>query len=49
MELHLAPENEARLHQLAIWAGKDTAQIVEEAVDRLLEYDAGFIAAMFRS
>ena len=46
MELHLAPEKEARLHQLAIWAGKDTAQIVEEAVDRLLEYDAGFIAAV---
>lgn len=46
MELNLAPEKEARVHQLAIRAGKDTAQIVEEAVDRLLEYDAAFIAAV---
>lgn len=42
----MAPEKEARLHQLAIRAGKDAAQMVEEAVDRMLEYDAGFIAAV---
>ena len=46
MEVHLAPEKEARLHQLAVRAGKNTAQIVEDAVDRLLEYDAEFIAAV---
>lgn len=46
MEVNLAPEKEARLHQLAVRTGKDTAQMVEEAVDRLLEYDAGFIAAV---
>ncbi len=43
MEVHLTPEKEAMLHQLATRTGKETAQVVEEAVDRLLEYDAHFI------
>jgi predicted transcriptional regulator len=46
MEVHLTPEKEAQLHQLATRTGKETAQVVEEAVDRLLEYDACFIAAV---
>jgi predicted transcriptional regulator len=46
MEVHLTPETEAKLHQLATRTGKDTAQVVEEAVDRLLEYDAHFIKAV---
>ena len=43
MEVHLTPEKEARLQQLATLTGRETAQVVEEAVDRLLEYDAHFI------
>jgi predicted transcriptional regulator len=46
MEVPLKPEKEAQLHQLARRTGRDTAQVVEEAVDRLLEYDARFIAAV---
>jgi predicted transcriptional regulator len=46
MEVHFSPEKEARIHQFAARAGKDTAQVVEEAVDRLLEYEARFIDAV---
>lgn len=43
MEVHLSPEKEALLHQLAARTGRDTAQLVQEAVERLLDYDAWFI------
>jgi predicted transcriptional regulator len=46
MEVNLKPEKESQLQQLAARTGKNTAQVVEEAVDRLLEYDARFIAAV---
>jgi predicted transcriptional regulator len=46
MEVPLPEDKEARLYQFAARAGKDAAQVVEEAVDRLLEYDAGFIVAV---
>ena len=46
MEVHFSPDKEARLKQLAIRAGKDAAQVVEEAVDRMLEYDIHFIEAV---
>ena len=46
MEVHLPAEKEARLHQFAARTGKDAAQVVEEAVDRLLEYQAAFVAAV---
>ncbi len=46
MEVHFSPDKEARLRDFATRAGKDTAQIVEEAVDRMLEYDARFIEAV---
>jgi len=46
MEVHFSPDKEARLQQLAARAGKDTAQVVEEAVDRMLEYDVRFIEAV---
>ncbi len=46
MEIHLTPEKEAQLYHLATRSGKDTAQMIEEAVDRFLEYDAHFIAAV---
>jgi predicted transcriptional regulator len=46
MEVHFSPEKEARLQQVATRVGKNTAQVVEEAVDRMLEYDERFIAAV---
>ncbi len=46
MEVHLAAEKEAKLHQLATRTGKDATQVIEEAVDQLLEYDARFIQAV---
>lgn len=42
MEVHFSPEKEARL-QAASRAGKDPTQMVEEAVDRMLEYDSRFL------
>jgi len=46
MEVNLSPDKEARIRQLASRTGKDAAQVVEEAVDRLLEYDEHFLAAV---
>ena len=46
MEVHLSPDKEARLQQVATRTGKNAAQVVEEAVDRMLEYDARFIHAV---
>jgi predicted transcriptional regulator len=42
MEIHLTPEKEALLRQLADRTGQDTAQVVQEAVDRLLDHDTWF-------
>ena len=42
MEIHLTPEKEALLRQLAARTGQDTAQVLQEAVDRLLDHDAWF-------
>ena len=46
MEVHLTPEKETQLQQLARRTGKGTAELVQDAVDRLLEYDARFIEAV---
>jgi predicted transcriptional regulator len=46
MEVHLPPEKEARLQDFAARLGRDTAQLVEEAVDRMLDYDARFCEAV---
>ncbi len=46
MEVHFSPDKETRLRQLATRTGKDAAQVVEEAVDRMLEYEAHFIEAV---
>jgi predicted transcriptional regulator len=46
MEVQLSPEKEARLHLFASRTGRDAAQLVVEAVDRMLEYDARFIDAV---
>ena len=46
MEIHFTPEKEARLQQLAARSGRDPSQIVEEAVDRFLDEDVRFRAAV---
>ena len=46
MEVHLSPEKEARLQEVAARTGKNAEQMVEEAVDRMLEYDSRFIEAV---
>lgn len=46
MEVHVSPEKEARLLEVANRSGKDAAQVVEEAIDRLLEYQERFIEAV---
>jgi len=43
MELHLTPEKEALLQQLATRTGRPAADLLEEAVGRFLDYDAWFI------
>lgn len=50
MEVRFSPEKEARLRQYASRTGKETAQVVEEAVDRLLEMETGSaVAAEYKS
>ena len=46
MEVHFTPETQARLQEVAIRAGKSPEQVIEEAVDRILEYDERFLAAV---
>lgn len=46
MEVHLSPDKQARLQEIAARAGKNAEQMVEEAVDRMLEYDERFVAAV---
>jgi predicted transcriptional regulator len=46
MEVHFSPDQETRLRQFAARTGKVATQVVEEAVDRMLEYDARFIEAI---
>lgn len=46
MEVHFSPEKEARIHQFATRTGKATAEVIEEAVDRMLEYEGRFIEAV---
>jgi predicted transcriptional regulator len=46
MEVHLSAEKEALLREVATRTGKDAGQLVEEAVDHMLEYDVRFIEAV---
>jgi len=43
MEIHLTPEKEALLRQVAARTGQDAVQVVQEAVDRLLDHDTWFV------
>ncbi len=39
MEILLTPESEVKLNELAERSGKSAIELVQEAVDRLLDYD----------
>jgi len=43
MEIRLSPEREAKLNELASRRGKNTAELVEEAVDRLLDHETWYV------
>ncbi len=43
MEVNLPPELEARLNRKAAQQGRDSASLVREAVERLVDYDEWFI------
>jgi predicted transcriptional regulator len=46
MEVNFTPEQESRLHQVAARTGRDPAQLVQESIDRMLDYDERFLAAI---
>ena len=46
MEIHLPPDQEARLAELAARDGRDTAELVQEAVSRFLGEEARFAEAV---
>ena len=46
MEIHLTPEQEARLSQIATKTGTDAERLVKDAALRLLQEDARFRAAV---
>jgi predicted transcriptional regulator len=46
MEVHLNPDKQARLQEIATRIGKNTEQMIEEAVDLMLEHEERFIAAV---
>ncbi len=48
MEVHFAPDVEARLHQVAGASGKDVEQLVKDTVVRMLENQARFVAGVQR-
>jgi predicted transcriptional regulator len=48
VEVHFSSETEARLEQAARRSGKQPLQIIEEAVQRMLDYESHFVAAGLR-
>ena len=46
MEVHLSPEIETRLQQVALANGKDAEQLVKDTVVRMLENQAHFVAGV---
>ncbi len=46
MEVHLPPDKEARLAQIAAHKGRNTDELVQAVLDSYLEYDARFIEAV---
>jgi len=48
MEVHFSPDVETRLQQVAFANGKDAEQLVKDAVTRMLDNQAHFIAGVQR-
>jgi len=48
MEVHFSPEVETRLEELAAANGKNAEQFVKDAINRMLEDQARFIAGVRR-
>lgn len=48
MEVHFSPDVETRLQQLASANGKNAEQLVRDAVTRMLENQARFVAGVQR-
>jgi predicted transcriptional regulator len=46
MQVHLTPEQEARLAELAARDGRSPDQLMQEALDRFFEADADFVEAV---
>lgn len=46
MEIHLNPDQEARLSQIAMFTGKNAEDLVVDAALRLLDEDSAFRAAV---
>jgi predicted transcriptional regulator len=46
MEIHLNPDQEARLSQIAMFTGKNAEELVVDAALRLLDEDSAFRAAV---
>jgi predicted transcriptional regulator len=43
MELHLRPDLESKLSRMAAEQGRPTTTLVEEAIERLVDYDDWFV------
>ena len=48
MQVHLTPEQEARLVELAARDGRSPDQLVQQALDRFFEADSDFVAAVMK-
>jgi predicted transcriptional regulator len=48
MQVHLTPEQEARLIELATRCGRSPDQLVQEALDRLFAAEADFVEAVMK-
>jgi predicted transcriptional regulator len=43
MEIQLAPDLQAKLARLASESGRDTQALIQEAIERFVEYDEWFL------
>lgn len=43
MEVHFSPDTQAKLNQLAAQSHRNPESLVQEAVERLIDYDAWFL------
>lgn len=48
MEIHLRPDLQAKLPRLAADQGRETGALVEEAIERLVNYDEWFVLEVER-